>query len=219
MSDDNPEETFGYVAGRLSEYQLAYLHLVNPAIAALEKGTAPEPRAMRMIDLIRRKYRGLLMLAGRPAEAGRAEARGAARATSRRSARPAAWRATWPAAWRTAREAAWESSETTSSGWAATSICLGGRRIDVVGIEAELVVNLPLLGIAENVIRFGNSLKFLFGTFVSWIDVRMILSRQLAKRLADLLRRGVLLYAEDGVIIFGCSWHIQFNEKGRLRAP
>jgi len=64
MSDDNPEETFGYVAGRLGEYQLAYLHLVNPAMAALEKGTTPEPRAMRMIDLIREKYRGLLMLAG-----------------------------------------------------------------------------------------------------------------------------------------------------------
>ncbi len=64
MSDDNPEETFGYVAGRLSEHQLAYLHLVNPAMAALEKGTTPEPRAMRMIDLIREKYRGLLMLAG-----------------------------------------------------------------------------------------------------------------------------------------------------------
>src|SRR4051812_18263175 len=64
MSDDNPEETFGYVAGRLSEYQLAYLHLANPAMAALEKGTTPEPRAMRMINLIRGKHRGVLMLAG-----------------------------------------------------------------------------------------------------------------------------------------------------------
>ena len=41
MGDSDPEATFGYVAGMLGEYRLAYLHLVNPAIAAVEKGAEP----------------------------------------------------------------------------------------------------------------------------------------------------------------------------------
>jgi N-ethylmaleimide reductase len=64
ISDEDPEKTFGCVARKLSERGLAYLHLVNPAIAAIEKGTEPDPREIRMLDLIRRKYRGPLILAG-----------------------------------------------------------------------------------------------------------------------------------------------------------
>ncbi len=64
MSDDNPEETFGYVAEKLSDFGFAYLHIVNPAAAALEKGQEPEAKAMRMVELIRKKYRGTLMIAG-----------------------------------------------------------------------------------------------------------------------------------------------------------
>ena len=64
ISDDDPETTFGHVAGRLSDYRLAYLHIVNPAMAALEKGAEPDARALRMLDLIRQRYRGTLMIAG-----------------------------------------------------------------------------------------------------------------------------------------------------------
>lgn len=64
MSDANPEETFGYVAEKLSEYGLAYLHIVNPGLAAMEKGQEPDARALRMVDLMRGKYRGTLMIAG-----------------------------------------------------------------------------------------------------------------------------------------------------------
>jgi N-ethylmaleimide reductase len=64
MGDDNPEATFGYIAEQLNAYQLAYLHIVNPALAALEKGIEPEPPARRMLELIRDKYRGTLILAG-----------------------------------------------------------------------------------------------------------------------------------------------------------
>jgi N-ethylmaleimide reductase len=64
ISDDDPEVTFGYIAGRLNDYGLAYLHLVNPAISALEKGEEPAPQALRMVDLIRGKFRGPLMVAG-----------------------------------------------------------------------------------------------------------------------------------------------------------
>ncbi|MGH8471377.1 MAG: alkene reductase [Gammaproteobacteria bacterium] len=64
ISDDDPETTFGYIAKKLSDYGLAYLHLVNPAVAAIEQGTEPDPHATRMLDLLREKYRGTLILAG-----------------------------------------------------------------------------------------------------------------------------------------------------------
>src|SRR6202047_479734 len=52
MGDDNPQETFGYIAEQLNAYQLAYLHIVNPALITVEKGVEPEPQAHRMLDLI-----------------------------------------------------------------------------------------------------------------------------------------------------------------------
>jgi N-ethylmaleimide reductase len=64
MSDDDPEATFGYVAEKLNDYKLAYLHVINPAAAALEKHEEPDARSMRMMELMRGKYRGLLMLTG-----------------------------------------------------------------------------------------------------------------------------------------------------------
>jgi N-ethylmaleimide reductase len=64
ISDDDPETTFGSIAEKLSDYGLAYLHLVNPALAAIENGTKPDPRALRMIDWMREKYRGTIILAG-----------------------------------------------------------------------------------------------------------------------------------------------------------
>jgi N-ethylmaleimide reductase len=64
IGDDQPELTFGHIAEKLNDYKLAYLHVINPAAAAVEKKLQPPPEAMRMVDLIRNKYRGLLMLAG-----------------------------------------------------------------------------------------------------------------------------------------------------------
>jgi N-ethylmaleimide reductase len=64
IHDDDPETTFGAIVQRLSEYGLAYLHVVNPATDEMQKGEKPDARAMRMLDLIRQKYRGALMLAG-----------------------------------------------------------------------------------------------------------------------------------------------------------
>lgn len=64
IHDDDPEMTFGTAAARLSDRGLAYLHIVNPAIAALENHTEPEPAALRMVELIRAKYCGTLIVAG-----------------------------------------------------------------------------------------------------------------------------------------------------------
>jgi N-ethylmaleimide reductase len=64
VADDEPEATFGHIAGKLNDYELAYLHLINPDAAALEKGAEIGPAVRRMLDLMRQTYRGTLMVAG-----------------------------------------------------------------------------------------------------------------------------------------------------------
>ena len=64
ISDAEPETTFGAIAQVLSDFRFAYLHIVNPAAAAIEKGQAPDARAERMLAIIRKKYRGTLIIAG-----------------------------------------------------------------------------------------------------------------------------------------------------------
>jgi N-ethylmaleimide reductase len=64
MGDDDPEMTFGHVAEKLNEDALAYLHIVNPAVAAIEKGIEPDPGALRMLELMRERYRGTFIIAG-----------------------------------------------------------------------------------------------------------------------------------------------------------
>lgn len=64
IGDDDPETTFGYLAEKLNDYGLAHLHIVNPAATAIEKGAEPDPAASRMLQLIREKYRGTLIVAG-----------------------------------------------------------------------------------------------------------------------------------------------------------
>jgi N-ethylmaleimide reductase len=64
ISDGDPEATFGTIAERLSDYGFAYLHIVNPALEQMQKGEEPDMRARHMVDLIRQKYRGTLMVAG-----------------------------------------------------------------------------------------------------------------------------------------------------------
>ena len=99
-----------------------------------------------------------------------------------------------------------------AAGTAAASVGLRRRRIDVVGIEADLIVNLALLGIAENVVCLGERFKFLLGRLVPRINVRMVLAGQLAKRLTNVFGGGGLFHAEDFVIIFfGCSGHGVFG--------
>src|SRR5664280_2676980 len=94
----------------------------------------------------------------------------------------------------------------------ATAARVGFRRgrVDVVGVEPNLVVDLAFLGIAEDVVGLGERLELFLRRLVARIHVGMILARQLAKRLADLLRRGSLLDPEDAVVVFvfvGRGWH------------
>ncbi|MDB5840697.1 MAG: NADH:flavin oxidoreductase [Herminiimonas sp.] len=64
VGDDDPQSTFSYVVDKLSDFGLGYLHVINPAAAAVEKQTRPDPAALEMLALIRGKFHGPLMLAG-----------------------------------------------------------------------------------------------------------------------------------------------------------
>jgi N-ethylmaleimide reductase len=60
VGDDTPEQTYGYVIDALNVFDLAYLHVINPAAASPEG----DPRAVFMMEMIRHKYRGTLVVAG-----------------------------------------------------------------------------------------------------------------------------------------------------------
>ena len=79
---------------------------------------------------------------------------------------------------------------------------LGRRGIDLVGVEADLVVNLALLLVAKNVVGLGDLLELLLSLLVARVHVRVIFARSFPESLADLLRRGRLLDAEHRVIVF-----------------
>src|ERR1700733_5741873 len=73
----------------------------------------------------------------------------------------------------------------TSAPTARAGIGIGRRRINVVGIKPDLVVNLSLFWIENDIVGLGECLEFLFGTLVAGIDVGMVFARKFAERLAD----------------------------------
>ena len=79
-------------------------------------------------------------------------------------------------------------------------------RWNVVGIEAVLIVDLALLGVAQDVVGFLNFLEALLGGFVAGIQIGMILARQLAIRLANLVFLGVARHAEQSRNNPVCWW-------------
>lgn len=64
MGDDTPHATFRYIAEQLNELDLAYLHLVEPAMVGTVRDETYNPAWDEMIHLLRETYRGVLMLAG-----------------------------------------------------------------------------------------------------------------------------------------------------------
>ncbi|GBQ48860.1 NADH:flavin oxidoreductase [Acidomonas methanolica] len=61
MSDSDPQETFGYVAEKLDEMDIAYLHVVEPRIKGTELVAESDAVAARTL---RRVFRGTLIAAG-----------------------------------------------------------------------------------------------------------------------------------------------------------
>lgn len=64
MGDATPEETFGYIAKELNTMNLAYLHLVEPAIVGITRDENYDPRWDAIIKHLRTQFTGILMLAG-----------------------------------------------------------------------------------------------------------------------------------------------------------
>ncbi|MBL0730023.1 alkene reductase [Piscinibacter sp. HJYY11] len=64
IRDDDPLTTFTHATRELNARKLAYLHVVNPAMGALENKTTPDAAAMQMLQRIREAWHGPLMLAG-----------------------------------------------------------------------------------------------------------------------------------------------------------
>jgi N-ethylmaleimide reductase len=60
VGDDDPESLYRHVAETLSAYGLAYLHVINPATSTPEG----DPRGGMIMNMIREKYRGTLIVAG-----------------------------------------------------------------------------------------------------------------------------------------------------------
>ena len=84
---------------------------------------------------------------------------------------------------------------------AAARRCFRRCRINLVGVKTELVENFALLLVRQNIVGLGNLLELLFGLLVARIYVRVILARELAKRLADIVRRGGFFDTERAVIV------------------
>src|SRR6185436_20116367 len=68
-------------------------------------------------------------------------------------------------------------------------------------VGAQLVVLLPLIGIAKDFVRFVNFLDAILSRLVARVDVGMVLPRQLAKGLLDLFFGRGLRHAERLVIV------------------
>lgn len=64
MGDATPAATFGYIARRLNDWPLAYLHLVEPAMVGTVKDNIVDPRWDALILDMRATYHGVVMLAG-----------------------------------------------------------------------------------------------------------------------------------------------------------
>src|SRR3984885_9464603 len=62
MFDSNPESTFGYVADRLNQYALAYLHVIEPRVKGIE--TISEGQPPIASALLRKIYKGNILAAG-----------------------------------------------------------------------------------------------------------------------------------------------------------
>src|SRR5580692_5905500 len=106
-----------------------------------------------------------------------------------------------------AREPSGKSAGRPSGSAARAGIGIRRRGINVVRIKPKLVVNLALLGIAQDIVGFRKRLELLLRGLVSRIDVGMVLARKFAERFANVLGGGRLFYAKRGVVVFGLCCH------------
>src|SRR5689334_7826212 len=101
-----------------------------------------------------------------------------------------------------------EASRKPTAGLPGASIGLGSRGVDVVRIEADLIVNLALLGIAEHFVGLRDRLELFFRRLIARINVGMVFTGKFAEGLTNVVAGSRLLHAENFVkIFFGCGCH------------
>src|SRR5437879_492166 len=88
---------------------------------------------------------------------------------------------------------------------AGARVRVGRSRIDVVRVEADLVVDLALFGIAEDFIRLREGLELFFRRLVAGVDVGMVFAGEFSESFTDVLGRGGLLHPKSLVIILFCG--------------
>src|SRR5471030_674590 len=82
------------------------------------------------------------------------------------------------------------------------------RGVTVVRVEADLVVHLALLGIAQNVVGFLDVLETIFGGFVAGVQIGVVFARELPVGLTDFVRVGFAGNTESFVVLVpGSSGH------------
>ena len=64
MGDENPEALFAYVAEKLGEDDLAYLHVVDPSYGGHQTTDGADPRGVALMAMIRERFKGTLMVCG-----------------------------------------------------------------------------------------------------------------------------------------------------------
>jgi N-ethylmaleimide reductase len=64
MGDADPESLFTYLAEQLNNYELAYLHVVDPGISGNETLARSDPRGKAILKTIRDTFKGTLILCG-----------------------------------------------------------------------------------------------------------------------------------------------------------
>ena len=122
------------------------------------------------------------------------------------------------------RKAAGESFATARA--PGTRVGFGGGGIDVVGIEANLIVDFAFLGIAQNVVGLRDGLELFFRRLIPGIHVRMVFARKFAESFADVLGGGRFPYAKYFVVVlfrrgghrcrFGCLFKARRGRDARV---
>src|ERR1700733_1603523 len=77
-----------------------------------------------------------------------------------------------------------------TAAWTRTSIAaasgrFGLRRVDLIGVKAELIVDFALLLVAQDVVGLGDLLELLFRLLVAGVHIGMVFSRKFAEGFAD----------------------------------
>src|SRR5262249_51053496 len=97
--------------------------------------------------------------------------------------------------------AAAEGEAVTAFGPALVLARLSGIEAGLQALYPELVIQGALLVVGEDVVCQRQVLESLLGVLVTRVEIRVVLARQLAVRLAYLVGRGALRESEDGVQI------------------